>query len=107
MVHDHDQHDQRDPRVGGTSAWTRRAFLGAAIAGSVTAPVWTRQQAPQIPPYEPRDWSGQDPVTYPDRDIIALDPRFRRYVLFNTPIKRLHIGTLWAESDRTNSCSMA
>ncbi|MCH2254475.1 MAG: SMP-30/gluconolactonase/LRE family protein [Vicinamibacterales bacterium] len=102
MVHDHDQHDQRDQRVGGTSAWTRRAFLGAAIAGSVAAPVWARQQAPQIPPYEPRDWSGQDPVTYPDRDIIALDPRFRRYVLFNTPIKRLHIGTLWAEGPAWN-----
>ena len=95
-------HGQHDQRVGGTSAWTRRAFLGAAFAGSVAAPVWARQQDPQIPPYEPRDWSGQNPVSYPDRDIIALDPRFRRYVLFNTPIKRLHIGTLWAEGPAWN-----
>ena len=116
MVHrQHDQHDQRvdgstqvdvDPelaeRVGRTPAWTRRAFLGAAFAGSVAAPLWARQQDREIPPYEPRDWSGQDPLSYPDRDIIALDPRFRRYVLFNTPIKRLHIGTLWAEGPAWN-----
>ena len=103
MVHgQHDQDDQRGHLVGGTSAWTRRAFLGAAFAGSVAAPLWARQQDPRIPPYEPRDWSGQDPVSYPDRDIIALDPRFRRYVLFNTPIKRLHIGTLWAEGPAWN-----
>ena len=93
MVHgQHGQHDQRDQRVGGTPVWTRRACLGAAFAGSVAAPVWARQQDPQIPPYEPRDWSGQDPVSYPDRDIIALDLRFRRYVLVNTPITRLHVG---------------
>jgi gluconolactonase len=36
-------------------------------------------------------------MPYPDPDIIALDPRFRRYIVFNTSIKRLHIGTEWAE----------
>ena len=44
-----------------------------------------------------RDWSGQEPVRYPDPDIIALDPRFGRYKLGNTPIQRLHTGSLWAE----------
>ena len=92
-------HQQREDT---TSAWTRRAFLGAAFAGSVAAPVWARQQAPPIPPYEPRDWSGQNPLSYPDPDLIALDPRFRRYILFNTPIKRLHIGTMWAEGPAWN-----
>ena len=92
-------HHQRDDE---TSAWTRRAFLGAALAGSVAAPVWARQQTSQIPPYEPRDWSGHHPLPYPDPDLIALDPRFRRYILFNTPIKRLHIGTMWAEGPAWN-----
>jgi gluconolactonase len=45
----------------------------------------------------PRDWSGQQPIQYPDPDIIALDNRFRRYIIFNTSIKRLHTGTSWAE----------
>ncbi|MDT8399524.1 MAG: SMP-30/gluconolactonase/LRE family protein [Pseudomonadales bacterium] len=44
-----------------------------------------------------RDWSGQNPLRYPDPDVIALDPRFRRLVQFNAPIQRLHTGTLWAE----------
>lgn len=92
----------RAGQVDQTSTWTRRAFLGAAFAGSVAAPAWARPQVPQIPPYAPRDWSGLDPIRYPDRDIIALDPRFRRYVLFNTPITRLHVGTLWAEGPAWN-----
>lgn len=99
------QPDVDPARVGQVdqpSTWTRRAFLGAAFAGSVAAPAWARPQVPQIPPYEPRDWSGLDPIRYPDRDIIALDPRFRRYVLFNTPITRLHVGTLWAEGPAWN-----
>ena len=49
-----------------------------------------------------RDWTNQTPVPYPDPDIIALDPRFRRYVVFNTVIKRLHIGTGRAEGPAWN-----
>jgi gluconolactonase len=45
----------------------------------------------------PRDWTNQTPMAYPDPDIVALDPRFGRYVVFNNVIKRLHIGTGWAE----------
>ena len=33
-----------------------------------------------------------EPVQYPDPDIVALDNRFRRYIVGNTSIKRLHIG---------------
>jgi len=49
-----------------------------------------------------RDWSGRNPLPYPDPDIVALDPRFRRYVVFNTPIQRLHTGTYWAEGPAWN-----
>ena len=50
----------------------------------------------------PRDWSGQTPVQYPDPDIIAVDNRFRKYMIGNTPIRRLHTGTLWAEGPAWN-----
>ena len=80
----------------------RRTFLTAAFTGTALAPTLARPQAPSIPPYEQRDWSGQQPVRYPDPDIIALDPRFRSYILFNTPITRLHTGTLWAEGPAWN-----
>jgi gluconolactonase len=44
-----------------------------------------------------RDWTGKTPVRYPDPDLISLDPRFDKYLIGNTPIQRLHVGSLWAE----------
>ena len=81
------------------SNWDRRTFLSAAVAVAGLTPVLARQQAqaPPIPPEQPRDWTGQVPVRYPDPDIIALDNRFRRYIVNNTTIKRLYTGTQWAE----------
>jgi gluconolactonase len=84
---------------------TRRAFLGAVAAGALAAPTALASQAQppaQIPPEVPRDWSGGAPVRYPDPDIIALDTRFRRYIIGNTPIRRLHTGTMWAEGPAWN-----
>jgi gluconolactonase len=89
----------------------RRKALGA-IAGfavhSALAPLAGAQQ-PQAAPAEPvstralpRDWSGQTPLAYPDPDLVALDPRFRRCILFNAPLQRLHTGTLWAEGPAWN-----
>ena len=62
---------------------------------------------------------GAPPVRYPDPDIVVLDDRFKKYKLGNTPIQRLHRGTLWAEgpawngvgkylvwSDIPNNCQM-
>src|ERR1700685_3930453 len=71
----------------------RRAFLLTALGGATAL-----AQAPPISPNAtPRDWSGQQPVQYPDPDIVALDNRFRKYMVGNTPIRRLYTGTLWAE----------
>lgn len=46
-----------------------------------------------------RDWTGVIPTRFPDPDIIALDPRFGKYKLGNTPIQRLYHSPnmLWAE----------
>jgi gluconolactonase len=49
-----------------------------------------------------RDWSGKNPIRYPDPDIVVLDKRFVQYKLGNTPIQRLHTGTLWAEGPAWN-----
>jgi gluconolactonase len=83
----------------------RRSFLAsAALGGTAFLRAAAAQQppAPAIPPPQPRDWSGQDPVRYPDPDIVALDNRFRRYIVGNTVIRRLHMGTLWAEGPAWN-----
>jgi gluconolactonase len=70
----------------------RRAFLALAAA-----PLAAQAPTQVSPAPTPRDWSGQQPIQYPDPDIVALDNRFRRYIIFNTSIKRLHTGTSWAE----------
>jgi gluconolactonase len=85
--------------------WDRRAFFTAVLGGWAVAGVAGQAppaQAPISPVPTPRDWSRQEPLQYPDPDIVALDPSFRRYIIFNTPIKRLHLGTLWAEGPAWN-----
>ena len=68
--------------------WLKTAVLGAASALAV--------------PAAERDWSGKNPIRYPDPDIVVLDKRFAQYKLGNTPIQRLHTGTLWAEGPAWN-----
>ncbi|MFN8058464.1 MAG: SMP-30/gluconolactonase/LRE family protein [Vicinamibacterales bacterium] len=82
-----------------TMAFSRRTFL-SVVGGAVTARLDAGQT--QLPPEVARDWTGQTPVRYPDPDIIALDGRFRRYIIGNTPIRRLHTGMLWAEGPAWN-----
>src|SRR5262245_425572 len=83
----------------------RRAFIGAAVGGAVaSARALAQGQAPATvsPVPTPRNWGVPGPIAYPDPDIIALDPRFQKYIVFNSSIKRLHIGTDWAEGPAWN-----
>ena len=76
--------------------WTRRGLMGLAIGGAMA------QQAPVSPVATIRDWTGVVPVQYPDPDVVALDPKFRKYMIGNTSMKRLHTGTQWAEGPAWN-----
>jgi gluconolactonase len=82
----------------------RRSFLialgGAAAIGA--APQAPDARPPVSPNATPRDWAGHQPVQYPDPDIVALDSRFRRYIVGNTVIRRFHTGTFWAEGPAWN-----
>ncbi|MEO8098098.1 MAG: SMP-30/gluconolactonase/LRE family protein [Acidobacteriota bacterium] len=81
-----------------TTRWERRSFLTAALGAAAV-----RLSAQQVSPNAgPRDWSGNAPLRYPDPDIITVDRRFAKYVLFNTPMQRLHTGTMWAEGPAWN-----
>jgi gluconolactonase len=74
----------------------RRSFLAAAAAtatAAVTGKAFGRDYGPNAAP-----------VRYPDPDIVALDDRFKKYKLGNTPIQRLYHSNkmLWAEGPAWN-----
>lgn len=72
---------------------TRRSLFAAGAAAVAGAAVASGQD---------RDWTNVRTTRYPDPDIVTLDPRFAKYALGNTPIQRLHTGTLWAEGTAWN-----
>jgi gluconolactonase len=73
-------------------AFSRRGFLAAAASFSLASTAAGREFGPDAAP-----------VRYPDPDIVVLDPRFARYKIGNTPIERLHTGSLWAEGPAWNA----
>ena len=92
-----------EPATERVAPLDRRSFLTAALAAAGAAPLLAQApQQPISPNATPRDWSGAQPVQYPDPDIVALDNRFRRYIVGNTTIKRLYTGTLWSEGPAWN-----
>ena len=80
----------------------RRSFLAASLAGAALTPL-AAQTAPfrSLSEPTPRDYVRNEPLSYPDPDIIAFDNRFRRYIV-NSSIRRLYTGTLWAEGPAWN-----
>ena len=56
---------------------SRRQFLASslAFAGSALG----------------RDWSGLNPVRYPDEDIVVIDPAFKKYKV-ETPIRDIKVS---------------
>lgn len=91
-VQEHDFVDLSKPRKHDREqrpGLDRRGFLAAATAlaaaTSMAPPAFARNFGPNA-----------EPVRYPDPDIVVLDTRFKAK-LGNTPIQRLHHGTLWAE----------
>ena len=85
-------------------AFDRRTLLagalGLAAGAAATRAAAQPAPAPVSPDATPRDWDT--PLRYPEPDIVALDPRFRRYIIGNTPLRRLHTGTMWAEGPAWN-----
>jgi len=52
-----------------------------------------------------RDWTGAEPTRYPDPAIVSLDPRFDKYKIGNTPVRRLYTNPnrLWNEGCAWNA----
>lgn len=76
-------------------------LLGAQAPQTQTPPgpsAPTRTSPPSVVSTPPRDFTpGASPVTYPDPDVITIDPAFNALRIGNTPIQRLWTGGLWME----------
>jgi gluconolactonase len=80
--------------AAGIAALAPRALT--AQAGAQAAP--PRLGPPTVVSNPPRDFTpGAQPVTYPDPDILTIDPSFNALKLGNTPIQRLWTGGYWCE----------
>jgi gluconolactonase len=86
-------------------AWTIGAAAGIGVAAPRVLQAQAQPQTPapaRTPPSvissPPRDFTpGAQPVTYPDPDVITIDPAFNSLRIGNTPIQRLWTGALWME----------
>ena len=82
--------------AAGVAVFAPRARGAQAARGA--APPQAAQTPPPAPPYVPRDFTpGALPVSYPDPDIVTLDPGFNGLRVNNTSIQRLWTGGLWCE----------
>ena len=87
--------------AAGLVAVSPRASLAQAPQ---PAPTPARSSPPSVISNPPRDFSpGAPPVTYPDPDLITVDPAFNALRLGNTPIQRLWTGGLWMEGPAWSS----
>src|SRR5436190_17782880 len=82
--------------AAGAAVFAPRAV--SAQAGRGGAPPQGGQAPPPPPPMMPRDYTpGAQPVSYPDPDIITIDPSFNALRVNNTSIQRLWTGGMWCE----------
>jgi gluconolactonase len=79
----------------------RRKFLATSFATTLGGLAAAQQQKVSPTP-APRNWANPAPVQYPDPDIIALDPRFQKYIVTNTVIQRHYFGAFWSEGPAWN-----
>src|SRR5688572_18568579 len=79
------------------------AFAPRLLNAQTPAPA-ARTNPPSVISNPPRDFTpGAPPVTYPDPDVITIDPAFNSLRLGNTPIQRLWTGGLWSEGPAWSS----
>lgn len=68
--------------------FTRRSILASAL-GTGALGILSAQTK--------RDWTGKDPVAYPDPDVVAVNPKRFKYKVGNAGIERVYTGCRFAE----------
>jgi gluconolactonase len=96
-----------EPVEGGDNSLNRRGFIATAAVCATAALGMAGERAHAQQPQgiagpARRYGPGAEPVRYPEPDVIVLDKRFAKIKIASSPIKRLHIGMLWAEGPAWN-----
>ena len=99
---------QSDRQTTNDAIRSRRLVIKtiSAAGAAVLAPSWLAAQPepPSTVSVPPRDFGpGAPPVTYPDPDLVTVDPAFNGLRVGNTPIQRLWTGALWSEGPAWSS----
>ena len=90
--------------AAGVAAFVPRAALAQGAPAPAQAPAAPRVGPPTVISNPPRDFSpGAPPVTYPDPDLITIDPAFNSLRLGNASIQRLFTGGMWCEGPAWSS----
>jgi gluconolactonase len=76
---------------------SRRALIKGAAALAGLGALSTKGQSVLA-----RDWSGTQPIRYPDPDVISLDKAFGKYRIGTATIERVATGFRWAEGPAWN-----
>ena len=71
-----------------TKDFTRRSILASALSTSALGILSAQSK---------RDWTGKDPVAYPDPDVVAVNPKRFKYKVGNAAIERVYTGCRFAE----------
>src|SRR5262249_7334702 len=72
---------------------TRRTMLKSALGAAALAPLAAQTK---------RDWTGKDPIGYPDPDVVVIDKQRFHFKINNSVIERLYVGCRWAEGPAWN-----
>src|SRR5471030_287335 len=72
---------------------TRRTLLTSTLSAAALSPLAAQTK---------RDWTGKDPIGYPDPDIMVIDPKRFKFKINNSVIERLYVGCRWAEGPAWN-----
>jgi len=80
------------------------AAFAPRTLGAQGAPAPPRVGPPTVVSTPPRDFTpGAQLVTYPDPDVLTIDPAFDALKIGNTPVERLWTGGYWCEGPAWSS----
>ena len=76
---------------------TRRSLLSTGARSAALLSGATTLASLALAQGDDRYAPGASPIRYPDADIVVIDKRYDALKIGNTPIQRLHTGSMWAE----------